>query len=207
MVAGIVDQIAPKTKLLIAKVADSDGNATSWSITEGLAFAVTHGAEVANVSLGSPTQISALSDVMDWCEASHLLVVSPIGNSNLRQAFFPARISKVVCVAGLNPDNTKAAFSNWEGSTRSSAPATGIVSQWWNGQMGVWSGTSFASPMVAAALADCLRRTSSSVSLNTMRDAIEDSGKDIDAVNNSYRGELGTLLDHRRLNSVLTTGA
>ena len=203
MVAGIVDQIAPKVRLVIAKVADSDGNATAWSLIQGLAFAVTHGAEIANVSLGSPNQIAALTDVMDWCESNHLLVVAAIGNSNLREAFYPARISKVVCVAGLNPDDTKADFSNWEGSVRSSAPATGIVSQWWDGEMGVWDGTSFAAPMVAASLADCLRRKSGPVVLNTLRDAVKSSGGDLDALNPDYRGELGTLLDFQNLNAVL----
>lgn len=202
MVTGIVDQVAPLTRLVVARIADSDGIATAWTIVEGLAFAATHGAEVANMSLGSPYQIAALTDVMDWCEERHLLVVAGIGNANRSTAFYPARVSKVVCVAGLYPDSTKAAFSNWDGSTRSSAPATGIVSQWWDGHMGTWSGTSFSSPMVAGAIADCLRRTGT-LSLSTIRTAIKNSGDNIDALNPFYQGKLGTRLDIQQLNAYL----
>jgi hypothetical protein len=203
MVAGIVDMIAPQTRLVIARVADSYGDATAWTLIEGLAFAVTSGAEVANISLGSPNRIVALTDVMDWCEENNLLVVAAIGNAGLRQAFYPAQISKAICVAGLNPDNTKAAFSNYDGSVRSSAPATGIVSQWWNGQMGVWSGTSFSSPMVAASIADCLRRNAFG-QLSLVRNAVKTSGRNIDPLNPDYRGELGTLLDFVNLNATIS---
>lgn len=202
MIAGIVDQVAPKAKMLIARVADSDGNATAWTIVQGLAFAATHGAEVANISLGSTQAIPALSDVADWCEENDLLVVSGIGNDNTGRALYPARITKVVCVSGLLPDNRKADFSNWDGHCDSAAPATGIVSQWWNGQMGTWSGTSFASPMVAAAVADCLRRTTPQP-LGFLRDAVVNSGRNIDALNPAYGGELGTLLDIQSLNSAI----
>jgi subtilisin family serine protease len=203
MIAGIVDQIAPQSRVIIARVADSDGQATAWTLIEGLAFAVTHGAEVANVSLGSPNQVPALRDVMDWCEESHLLVVSGIGNADQGNAYFPAAIRKVVCVTGLNPNNTKAVFSNWDGTSRSAAPATGIVSQWWDGHMGIWSGTSFSAPMVAAAAADCLRRSAGPIALDTLRGAIQSSGKNIDSLNQPYRGELGTLLDIQSLDATL----
>lgn len=202
MIAGIVDQISPRTKLLIARVADSDGNASAWTIVQGLAFAVTHSAEVANISLGSTDPIPALSDVADWCEENQLLVVSGIGNDATNRALYPARVTKVVCVSGLLPDNRKADFSNWDGHCASAAPATGIVSQWWDGHMGTWSGTSFSSPMVAAAVADCLRRTTPKP-LGFLRDAVATSGQNIDGINPDYAGKLGTLLDVQNLNSTI----
>jgi subtilisin family serine protease len=188
---------------VIARVADSDGTATAWTVIKGLAFAVVNRAEVANISLGSVDGIPALTDVLDWCELNRLLVVSGSGNANTGRAFYPARISKVICVTGLDPDNLKAAFSNWDGKARSAAPATGIVSQWWDGHMGVWSGTSFSSPMAAGAIADCLRRVGPNLPLGLMRDVIEQSGRNLDALNPDYSGELGTLLDVQRLNSML----
>jgi subtilisin family serine protease len=203
MVAGIIDQVAPMTRFVIARVADSDGSASAWTIIKGLAFAVVNRAEVANISLGSAERIPALTDVLDWCEANHLLVVSGSGNANVDRAFYPARISKVICVTGLDPQNIKADFSNWDGAARSAAPATGIVSQWWDGHMGVWSGTSFSAPMVAGAIADCLRRISPNVDLGDIRDVVEVSGRDLDVLNPDFRGELGTLLDVQRLNLML----
>ncbi|MFI5386180.1 MAG: S8 family peptidase [Fimbriimonadales bacterium] len=200
MIAGLVDEISPNTRLVIARVADSGGVATAWTLILGLAFAVDNGAEVANISLGSPHEIPALEDVIDWCDSNNLLVVAGIGNLGSRNALFPARYETVACVAGLNADNTKASFSNWDGRTTSSAPATGIVSQWWDGRMGIWAGTSFSSPMVAASVADGLRHTSGPVPPSALRIAIKRSGRNIDGLNKAYQGQLGTLLDYQRLN-------
>lgn len=203
MIAGLVDQIAPQAKLVIGRIADSDGNATAWNLVQGLAFAVVSGAEVANVSMGSTEAIPALSDVMDWCEENRMLVVAGIGNDNVDRALYPSRITKVVCVSGVDPQNVKADFSNWDGHCDSAAPATGIISQWWDGHLGTWNGTSFSGPMVAAALADCLRRAPGPLPLDTLRDAIVLSGRNIDNLNPQFERELGTLLDIQKLNQRL----
>lgn len=205
MVAGLIDQIAPKTKLIVAKVADTDGNGSAWWMIKGLAFSVVHGAEIINISLGSIDRIPALSDVMDWVEERNVLVVAAAGNNNLQLVLAPATISKVVAVSGLNPDDTKASFSNWDSSIRSSAPATGIKSTDWDGGLVAWAGTSFASPMVAASLADALRRIPPQT-LDILRQAIEDSGDDLDPANPEHEGKLGTALNFTQLSLWLGAG-
>lgn len=198
MVAGVVELLSPHVRLVIARVADSDGVGNSWSLTKGLAFAVVNGAEVANVSMGAIERLNALSDVLDWTEENNLLVVSPIGNNGFDKALFPAGYSSVVCVSGVNPNDTKAPFSNWSGDADAAAPATGIKSTWWDGRTGIWSGTSFASPMVAAAIAEGLRMGSPR-SPEFLRIQVELSGDNIDSLNPSYDGELGRRLNFRRL--------
>ena len=121
-----------------------------------------------------------------------------MGNENSDKASFPARISKVVAVGGLEPDNTNAPFSNYEGKCDSSAPATGIISQWHDGQIGIWSGTSFSAPMVTGAIADALKKTGR-MSPESLRNKIDKVGRDLDAKNPNYDGELGVLLDVKRL--------
>lgn len=206
MVASVLDQVAPLTRFAIARVADSDGRSSAWRIIKGLAFAVNAKAEVANISLGSVAQVAAISDVMDWCDEKNLVVVAAIGNNGVEGAVYPARISKVICVAGLKPDNVKAPFSNWDGTADAAAPATGIVGQWYDGRMGVWSGTSFAAPMVSGAIADCLRRTGR-VSNRAWRDLLKSSGESINGVNPSYKDRLGTLLDIASLNSKVASSS
>jgi subtilisin family serine protease len=200
MIAGIIDQVAPKTNLAIARVADSDGRSSAWRVVKGLAFAVGAGAEVANISLASQEGIAALSDVMDWCEEKNLVVVAAIGNDSLDRASHPSRVDGVISVAGLNPDNTKADFSNWENKATAAAPAVGIISQSHTSNMGVWSGTSFATPFVTAAIGDCLRRTGKINSL-LWQGLLTSSGKNIDNVNPAYAGELGRMLDIIALNN------
>ena len=198
MVAGLVYQMSPKSQLVIARVADSDGVSSAWNLTKGLAFAAVQGAELVNISLGSLERIPAISDVLDWTETQGMQIVAPIGNNNQRTALSPAEISKVICVAGVTSTDTKAAFSNWAGTTDLAAPATGIKSYWWNGQMGIWSGTSFAAPLVTGSLAEALRKRSK-LTPAKIRDAVEDSGDNINPKNPSFKDELGTRLNFGKL--------
>lgn len=193
MVAGLVAQIAPFADLVVCRVADADGRATAWSMTKGLTTAVNQNCEVVNVSLGSVARVAALSDVLNWVEARGTVVVAAAGNDNLDRANFPAAISKVVCVTGVDANDRKAAFSNWDGAARQCAPSTGVKSAWWDGSVGVWSGTSFAAPLVTGAIADALR----SVPRRTpaqIRNAVAASGTNIDALNPAYRRKLGNRL-------------
>jgi len=196
MVAGVLDQISPQSRFVIVRVADSDGMASAWSVIKGLAFSVKAGAEVANVSLGTLTNIPAMSDVIEWCASQNLTVVAAIGNNAKPLACYPARISQTICVGGLLPNSTKAPFSNWSGVCLVSAPATGIVSQDWTGKMANWSGTSFSTPMVSGTIAEALRlNTSKAVAPSRMRANIKRNGTSLDSLNPNFVGKLGTLLD------------
>jgi len=200
MVAGLADAVAPQVHFVIAKIADSDGNATAWTVIQGLAFAVVNGAEVANLSMGSPTQVAAYNDVSEWCASKGLLVVCATGNAAVEGAWFPARHQKSLCVAGLNADDTLASFSNWDGTTDSAAPAVGLTSQWWDGTLGLWSGTSFAAPFVSAAVADCLRHTGTMKTTDLIK-FVTDSGINVDKLNNKkFKSKMGTVLDITALN-------
>lgn len=197
MIAGICDMVAPRVHFVIAKVADSDGVATSWTLTKGLAFAYTHGAKVANVSLGSPGQLAAMRDVTDWCSEVGLAYVAAIGNSKASAALFPAAYSKVACVCAVDALSRKAVFSNWDGGCDFAAPGVGIVSQYWDGTMGSWSGSSFAAPFIAATAADYLRHVPSADSQTVLK-LISNNASSIDALNPLYRGKVGKLIDYSR---------
>ncbi len=198
MIAGIILQIVPNTRLVVAKSADSDGIATSWSVIEGVVFCIENGAKVINVSLGSQNKLTGFSEFLDWVDSMGTTVVSPIGNNGLKMTLFPAGYSSVICVSGLLPNNVKAPFSNWESEARVAAPATGIRSAWHDGGTAVWSGTSFSAPLVTGFIAAGLS-LSPFKSPSQIRNAIKNSGRNIDNLNLNYRGQLGKLLDFKSL--------
>ena len=198
MIAGIIDQIAPQVRFTIARITDSDGMATGWHVIKGLAFAVTSKAEVANLSLGALNNIPALSDVMDWCLANNLLVVAPIGNNGMHVACYPAKVDGVVCVGGVDAINQRAIFSNWHSRCAVSAPAVGFASQFWDGGLAIWSGTSFAAPVVAASIAEALRHTTPTPTETSSR-AIVSTGNVLSRLNPYYRNQMGVLVDFTRL--------
>lgn len=207
MVSGLVAQIAPFARFVIARVADSDGVSSAWNLIKGIAFAAQNNAEVINISFGAVEGIPALKDVIEnWLDPQGVLVVAAIGNNGSDSANSPASYSQVVCVSGVDQNNLKAPFSNWDGKARQSAPATGVKSCWWDHTMGVWSGTSFASPLVAATIADSLRsrpRYTTNVQLDALRDLINATGTDIDGQNPAYRGKLGRLLNNHALQQAI----
>jgi subtilisin family serine protease len=155
-------------------------------------------AEVANISLGSLIELPALEDVIDWTEEHNLLIVAAIGNNGLQAVLCPASNSKAVCVSGVLPTDVKADFSNWNETADQSAPATGIESTWWDGTTGIWSGTSFSTPLVSASIANCLQRVAAK-SPKTIRGLLKISGDNIDPLNPSYAGRLGPRLNFRKL--------
>ena len=202
MVTGLILQMVPNTPLVIAKSADSDGIGSSWTVLEGVIYCVQKGAKLINISLGSIDPLYDLEGVLDWVEQSGTLIVSPIGNDGSNSFLYPAGYPSVVCVTGLLPDNTKAPFSNWHSIARVSAPATGILSAWWDGGTAVWSGTSLSAPLVvgcaAAAWAVNPNKTPADV-----RKAIETSGTNIDNLNPDYAGQLGGRLNFVNLITLL----
>lgn len=199
MVTGIIDQIAPLAKLIVVRAADSDGISNAWFLIKGLSFAVQHRAEVVNISLGSEDRIPALQDVLEWCEVEKgIVIVAPIGNDNRRMTLFPAESSHVICVTGVDDEDEKASFSNWDSDAVVSAPATGIRSYWWDGKLAVWDGTSFAAPLVSGAIADCLRRRRP-LSAWKVRPLLERFGDNIDGSNWNYDGKLGLRLNITRI--------
>jgi hypothetical protein len=73
--------------------------------------------------------------------------------------------------------------------------------------MGVWSGTSFASPMAAAVAADALRFTSGRLDPDVLREAFEELGTNIDDSNPRYRQQLGLKLNYELFLSGLTSNS
>lgn len=202
MVAGLIAQVAPFADLVICRVADADGNASAWTLIKGLATSVTRGCEVVNVSLGSAERVPAISDVLDWVEASGTVVVAAAGNDGHEGGNFPAALSEAIMVTGVDSADRKASFSNWDRDSTQCAPATGVMSAWWNGTVGTWSGTSFAAPLVTGAIADALRSVPRK-SPAAIRAAVRLSGTNVDAKNPAYRRMLGNRLHCYSLARVL----
>lgn len=196
MVAGIVAQVAPEAQLVICRVAQADGTTSVWRLIRGLAFAVAHRAQIANISMGSLQDLPAMNDVLEWARNQGTLVVAAAGNNAAQQLLSPASASKAICVTAVDPNDHKASFSNWHNDVDFSAPGTGIASAWWTGQTATWSGTSFAVPIVSGSLADALRFRAQPLTPDQLFDAIKGIGDDIDAINPLYTRKLGTRWNH-----------
>jgi type VII secretion-associated serine protease mycosin len=154
--AGVVG-IAPKAKILPIRVLDQENRYDdAMIVAKGVRWAVDHGAQVINLSLGGSGSSAALAAALDYAFAKNVVVIACTGNasaSSTTGVWYPAREPGVLAVAGMERDGDVL----WSGSitgreTVVTAPATQLVGA---RPPGYWrvQGTSFAAPMVSGVAA------------------------------------------------------
>lgn len=161
-VAGIVLALAPEAGVLPVRVLDSDGVGDAFRVAHGLVAAARRGASVANLSLGMSGTSQAVAIAITYALANGVLVLAPAGNAGAPEIEFPASAPGVLCVAGTDANDRKAAFSSYGPEVDLCAPAVGILSAYPGGRTATWSGTSMAVPFgsgTVALLLDSLTRT------------------------------------------------
>ncbi|MGW0431883.1 type VII secretion-associated serine protease mycosin [Micromonospora sp. NPDC003197] len=153
---GVVG-LAPKAKILPVRVLNEKNRYDdALIVAKGVLWAVNHGAQVINLSLGGSGDSAALAAALDYAFARNVVVVACTGNlttSSASTVWYPAREPGVIAVAGLESDTDRL----WSGSITGSetvltAPATGLTGARPGGYWRV-QGTSFAAPLVAASAA------------------------------------------------------
>lgn len=167
-VAGVVLRYAPTARLGPHRVLDGDGVGDEAALLGAIAD-LGAGADVLCVSSGCHTfddrPSPLLASAMARLPASSV-VVACAGNDASDRPFWPAALKRVVAVGALDgAGRTRAKFSNHGWWVDACAPGTDVTSAFvsFNGEppfagYARWSGTSFAAPAVAGAIADrCAR--------------------------------------------------
>lgn len=175
-VAGIVRQVAPGADVLVLAPLSPSGVTDDLAVARAVLKARAEGADVLNLSFGGyaegDTPPMALSRVLgkDAQQAEPAVVVAAAGNDASERPFYPAALPGVVAVAALNSVGRRAAFSNFGPWVDACADGDRLLSDFVTGEVmtdsdgdgkrdvfeqewAYWSGTSFAAPQVAAAIA------------------------------------------------------
>ena len=124
---------------------------------------------------------------------NNVVVVFAAGNADQNTDItpqFPGVYPEVIAVAALDQQDQKAIFSNFGSNVEVSAPGVNIWSTFPNDTYGFLDGTSMASPHVAG-LAALVFSVNRNLTNQQVRQAIEDTCDDIDAVNPGFAGMLG----------------
>jgi len=182
-VAGVVQQVAPGAKLTVYKALDSDGMGSEVAAAGAMVQAAHDGARIINLSLGMETlndQPPVVFEVaLDLIEeqarqTGEVLVVAAAGNFGHARPCWPAASERVIAVAGLTQSLEPAEWSSRGHWVDISTMAEGVRSTYVEGEehplidpqpdkfprdpWAVWSGTSFAAPQVAGAVAEVAQR-------------------------------------------------
>ena len=160
--------VAYGAKILPVRVLDQNGSGSGADIGAGIEYAVKHGANIINLSLGGYGGSLAEQDAIQYARKAGCLVVAAAGNESAPTAAAgtyggavctPANYPGVLTVMAANNSWELASFSNYDNDPGEGveyelmAPGVDILSTTCDGGYGRMSGTSMACPAAAGAAA------------------------------------------------------
>lgn len=175
-------------KAMVIKALDNQNNGWySWWIA-GMYYAIDNGADVISMSMGGSTGSPEMQAAVDFALANDVLVVACMMNTNSSTPFYPAALNGVLAVGATKPNDRRAVPFYWSATSGSnygshiSVCAPGDYIYGFNyltdvGFSSYWSGTSQATPHVAA-LAALLKAQVPSRTPAQIRSIIEATAED-----------------------------
>lgn len=165
-------------KILPVKALDQSGSGTAYSVAQGIIWAADNGAKVINLSLGNYADAQFLHDAIKYAYDKDVVLVAATGNDNTERPGYPAAYPEVLSVSATDYNLQKASFSNYGDYVDVVAPGESIASTYPDNQYAALSGTSMASPHVAA-LAALIRSANPELRNTEVMDIIRSSVIDL----------------------------
>jgi hypothetical protein len=173
-IAGLIEQLVPGCTIKARRVVEPLGDATESDVVAAIDFAVgledDERPDIISMSFGGHLSEGsfALRDSVAAAHAAGVVLVASAGNDGTCLPNYPAAFDDVISVGALGPDGP-APWTNFGPWVDACAPGTDLVSCFFadfDGSLpkinsvdpdrfrgwACWSGTSFAAPMVVAAL-------------------------------------------------------
>jgi type VII secretion-associated serine protease mycosin len=166
------------TKIMPVKVLDSTGAGSTYSVAEGIIWATDHGAHIINMSLGNYAEAEFLHDALKYAYDRGVVLVAASGNDNTDRPGYPAAYPEVLAVSATDVDESRAEYSNYGDYIDVAAPGTSIPSTYPGSRYAALSGTSMASPHVAA-LASLVRAANSDLTNKEVMDLLRKTARDL----------------------------
>jgi type VII secretion-associated serine protease mycosin len=166
--SGGVIGVAPEARILSVRVilddqepgldVYNDNAKYADAIPDGIRYAVSHGAQVINMSLGSTVPARATRLAIGYAISHNVVVVASAGNDGgSRSGFtpysYPAAFTGVISVAAVGATGRRASFSDRNASVVISAPGVNVVGAGPGGEYLIASGTSPAAAFVSGVVA------------------------------------------------------
>jgi subtilisin family serine protease len=175
-IAGVLRCVAPRTEIVVKAYLNRAGAAFGSDLVVKLDEGLAENPDLISLSAGTRTGDGSTSLAFDvflerLSRLKGVLLVAAAGNDGDRQYFFPAASPETLSVGALAEDlSHRATFSNYGGWVDVYAPGANLVNAYLHGTftcteppyvghvrhfdgMARWSGTSFATPLVAGLIA------------------------------------------------------
>lgn len=152
---GEVFGMATNAELLGVRVFDGNGEATAFTLAQGIVAAVDAGAQLINISAGVSSDSAALRAAVVYAQNAGATLVAAGGNDGVTALAYPAAYSGVIAVGAVDATGASAPFSNEGQNLSVVAPGVGVYAAGTaDAESRVdFSGTSASAPLVTGALA------------------------------------------------------
>jgi subtilisin family serine protease len=198
-VAGIVKLVAPEARIMPLRVLDREGYGTVFHVAEAIAYADIKGADVINLSLGTPSWSRLVREKVNGAIAGGAVVVAAAGNYDSTLPQYPASNllpaardnDGLLAVTSVSPAEKKSDFANYGTWVDIAAPGEEILSTYPVNKYAYWTGTSMATPFVAGEAA-LIHTDAASLGPARIEKRIRLGARCVDEKNEPlYRGMLG----------------
>jgi len=156
-IAGIVRQMAPAARIMPLRVLGSDGSGDPVNVAAAIEWAISKGANVISLSLGTEGKEQVLEDAIDHATSQGILVVSATGNTGDDKVLYPASFAdhsvKRLSVSSTSVNDVRSSFATYGNKVEIAAPGEQIYSAAPDSRLAAWSGTSMATPVAAGVAA------------------------------------------------------
>lgn len=162
--AGAVNPLGAETKsaagspVVAIRAFDDNGYTSTYTLVRGIDYAIENGARVLSLSWGSETASSLLESATDYAASRGLVLVAAAGNSPTGKPVYPAAYENVIGVGALTPDGEAWDQSNYGDFVSVYSPGLADLPVGYNGDPGVYAGTSIATAYTARQVAAILSR-------------------------------------------------
>jgi len=159
-VSGIILTAAPGVQIMPIRVLNSDGIGTYWEVSQGIHYAVDHGAKVINMSLSAPRLTPSLWEAVAYATSHGVVIVAAAGTGPGPN--YPPGYSDPLAVLGIGASDQNDNIASFSGGLPADmdvfAPGVDIYSAYPYNGYALGSGTSMAAPIVAAEAAMLIAR-------------------------------------------------
>ncbi|PDH47183.1 MAG: hypothetical protein CND37_05425 [Bacteroidetes bacterium MED-G20] len=173
---------------------DNNLNGTINNAYDGVYYAALNNADIINCSWGGSYYSQTNNNIIQSAINNGSIIVASAGNSNVNLGSsprYPSCYNGVICVANTTQSDIKRSSSCYGTRVDISAPGTSILSTVPFSQYDTKTGTSMSAPMVAGLLG-LMKSFSPNSSNEQLINCMKSSCDNIDALNPSYAGLLGS---------------
>jgi hypothetical protein len=199
---GLVEGVSPTSPIMPVRIYNRQAQTAPQALTAGIAWAVSHGAAVINISSSTPASdvseadtnalVRAVSDAFN----AGVLVVASAGNEGTAVQEIPASLPHVLDVGASDFNDRRATFSNPGPWVDLVAPAASLAGPmpiaYCPSGYAVANGTSFAAPAASAGVA-LLAQLRPELSAQQRFDVLRSSARDLDPAGRDDETGFGML--------------